>query len=94
MEKLGGKIFKVRISSKGQIVIPKEIRELYGFKVGEEVIIRPESETRIILERIPKLSEFFGILGDARLSDILLEERRKELEVEEERISEFIGGEA
>jgi len=81
--------FKTRISTKGQIVIPKEIREKYGFRKGVEVIIKPLDETRLIIKRAPRLSELFGFLGEAKATEMLLEERKKEIEIEEERISEL-----
>jgi len=81
--------FKTKISVKGQIVIPKEIREKYGFKKGVEVVIKPLDDTRLIIERAPRLSELFGFLGEIEATKILLEERKREIEVEEKRISEL-----
>ena len=84
--------YRTKISSKGQIVIPKEIRDRYGFKKGVEVVIKPISETKLVIERIPRLSELFGALGEAKATEVLLEERRKEVKAEEERFKE-LGGE-
>ncbi len=81
--------YRVKISSKGQIVIPKEIREKYGFRKGTEVFIELLDENRLIIERIPRLSKYFGILGDTKLSEILLREREEEIKNERERLSEL-----
>lgn len=80
---------KIRVSSKGQIVIPKEVREKYGFKKGSEVIITPLEKNKLLLERSPKLSELFGFLGKAEVSKLLLEEREQEASMEKERIEEL-----
>ncbi len=81
--------YKGRISSKGQVVIPKEIREKYGFREGVEVVFRPYGRYRIIIERQPRLSELFGFLGDAEASKVLEEERRRDLGLEVERDREL-----
>ena len=80
---------RVKVSSKGQIVIPGEIREKYGYKKGTELIVTPLDENRILLERVPKLSEFFGFLGSVEASKILLMEREREVRAEMERRREL-----
>lgn len=80
---------KVKMSSKGQIVIPGEIREKYGYRKGTELILKPLDENRILLERVPKLSEFFGFLGNIEAAKILLKEREREVRVEKERHEEL-----
>lgn len=81
--------YKVKMSSKGQIVIPGEIREKYGYRKGTELILKPLDENRILLERVPTLSEFFGFLGDIEASKILLKKREREVRVERERRGEL-----
>lgn len=73
------------------MVIPKEIREKYGFREGTEVIVRPVSETAILLERAPRLSELFGFMGDARAAEVLLRERGEEASVEARKWEEAKG---
>lgn len=77
--------YRTRVSSKGQVVIPKEIREKYGFREGTEVVIKPVSETAIVLERAPRLSELFGFMGRARAAEALLREREAEAAAEWQR---------
>jgi len=83
---------KTRISSKGQIVIPKEIRERYGFEKGVEVVIKPVSETKLIIERVPRLSELFGVFKEAKMTEVLFKERERESKIEEERFRELSEG--
>ena len=80
---------KIRMSSKGQIVIPGEIREKYRFKKGTELIVTLLDENRILLERVPKLSDFFGFLGEIKASRVLLMEREREVRSEKERREEL-----
>ncbi|MEM3069923.1 MAG: AbrB/MazE/SpoVT family DNA-binding domain-containing protein [Candidatus Bathyarchaeia archaeon] len=80
---------RVRVSSKGQIVIPLEIRERYRYEKGTELIITPLDENRILLERVPKLSELFGFLGNTEASKTLLMERKREAQAERERLEEL-----
>ena len=72
--------YKAKISSKGQIVIPKDIRERYGYSKGGEVTFKPIDNTKLLIERSPRLSELFGYLGEAETSKILIKERAEEAE--------------
>lgn len=45
----------VRVSDKGQIAIPKEIRERTGIKKGEELLVF-QREGQILLERLERVS--------------------------------------
>ncbi len=47
------------------------------------------NENRILLERVPKLSELFGFLGDAEASRALLMEIKREAQTERERLEEL-----
>lgn len=80
---------KVRVSSKGQIVIPEELRKRYDITQGTELILEPVDERKMIVERVPKLSELFGFLGQAKTATLLAKEREKELKIERERDEEL-----
>jgi antitoxin PrlF len=56
---------KARTSSKGQVVIPKEVREILGIVPGDEVIFDlGNNEARIRpAGRISSLSELTGIVS-------------------------------
>ncbi len=58
-----------KVGDRGQIVIPKEARELFGIHPGDTLLILGEAETGLIVSR-PEL------LND--LADELLNNRKKE----------------
>jgi AbrB family looped-hinge helix DNA binding protein len=72
---------KVKVSLKGQIVIPKVVREKVGIKEGDEVIVE-SSEEGIIIVKKPKepVREMRGLFkGKFKESSIeLVKELRKE----------------
>lgn len=81
--------YKAKISSKGQVVIPKDIRERYGYRKGVEVTFKPIDNTKLLMERSPMLSELFGFLGEAEASKVLLKGRVEEAEAEGQRDEEL-----
>lgn len=89
---LPGMEYKTKVSTKGQVVIPKELREKYGYREGVEVTMKPVDDERIILERVPKLSELFELLGEAPATELLLREREQELPSEKKREAELQAG--
>lgn len=42
---------KVRVSPKGQIVIPKEFRDKFGIKEGEEVVVEELEEGVLVMKK-------------------------------------------
>jgi AbrB family looped-hinge helix DNA binding protein len=74
----------VQVSPKGQVLIPKAIREKYGVKPGSNVHILEEPGS-IIIKPAPEdpIAEACGFLeGDFSLTDDLIKEHRKESENE------------
>src|SRR5690554_4862561 len=53
----------VKVGQKGQIVIPKEVREMFGISPGDTLIILADTQKGIALERY----EFFAKIADAIL---------------------------
>lgn len=45
-------------------MLPREVREKYGYQNGSELIITPVGKGRLLLERVPWLSELLGFLDD------------------------------
>jgi len=74
-----------KISEKGWIVIPQEIRKRYGLKKGDRVhIIDYGGVVGIVPVSKDPIAEGFGMFkGGPSLTKALLEERRWELEQEE-----------
>lgn len=50
-----------RVTSKGQITIPKEVRDSLGLIEGDQVIFRVE-ENRAVLARTPNLLDLAGVV--------------------------------
>jgi AbrB family looped-hinge helix DNA binding protein len=80
------------VSTKGQLVIPAQIRESLGIEPGTRIAIRQEG-TRLILEpvtlaaKLRRINEMRGCAaGFPSGTDMLLEDRRlaRERELEEE----------
>lgn len=71
------------------MVIPKTLRRQLGIEKGLELRLTPLDENRLLLEKVPMLSQLFRSKGKARLGAILLEERRNERDSDEARLSEL-----
>lgn len=46
-----------KVGDRGQIVIPKEARELFGIKAGDTLLILGEAETGLIVSRPEVLND-------------------------------------
>jgi antitoxin PrlF len=56
--------FEATVTSKGQVTVPKEIRQLLGLTAGRKLRFVVEKEGRVAIAAAPyRLSELFGILG-------------------------------
>ena len=55
----------VKIGPKGQIVIPKEAREMFGLEPGDTIVLLADSKKGIALQRIDKLHPFLKKTFDA-----------------------------
>jgi AbrB family looped-hinge helix DNA binding protein len=57
-----------KLSSKGQVVIPEEVRDHLRLKEGDQFVVIGEGDA-VILKAItpPKLEDFEGLLKQARL---------------------------
>ncbi|MBO5954317.1 MAG: AbrB/MazE/SpoVT family DNA-binding domain-containing protein [Oscillospiraceae bacterium] len=54
----GRRVFgTAKVGDRGQIVIPKEARELFGIKPGDTLLIVGEEETGLIVSRPEVLSD-------------------------------------
>ena len=75
----------VRTSSKGQIVIPKRIREKLGIGPGKRVLFRlVGNHAEIFPLPDEPIKAIRGMLrSDTSLSEELLKERRKDSEIDE-----------
>ncbi len=60
----------VKVGQKGQIVIPKEVRDMFGIDSGDTLILLADVQKGIALERM-------GIFS--KIADAILEGRAKEI---------------
>jgi len=56
-------LFKTKVSSKGQVVIPKRLREAFRMDEGEEILMIP-TEAGVLLRRVEKTSGLRGLLRE------------------------------
>ena len=59
-----------KVGDRGQIVIPKEAREMFGIQPGDTLLILGESDTGLIVSRPEELTN---------LADKMLHQLRKEI---------------
>ena len=70
-----------RVTSKGQITIPKAVRDALGIEAGDEVAFRVEGQ-RAVLARTPHFLELAGTIrvpaarGNAAWDDVVRATRR------------------
>ena len=82
----------VKVSAKGWIVIPADIRKRYGIKPGDKVHIVDYAGTLVIVPKLKDpVNDALGIFVDdgPSLTEELLKERRREAEREERKIERW-----
>jgi AbrB family looped-hinge helix DNA binding protein len=71
-----------RVGPKGQVVIPKAIRERLGIRSGDEVVFVEDGD-EVRVRRVGDARDLAGILGGSGAAEQLLAERRRDREKEE-----------
>ncbi len=82
----------VKTLAKGQVVIPKEIRQALGIAPGTKLHVRVEGK-EVVLFPLPAdpIRVLRGVAkGGPSLTKALLEDRREELKREEKKFARFI----
>jgi AbrB family looped-hinge helix DNA binding protein len=76
-----------RMSSKGQVVIPEEIRDRLGLKAGTQFVVVGNRDV-VILKAIsaPSVKEFNDLIGQARQQARRAELRKSDVEAALERV--------
>lgn len=80
----------VKTSSKGQVLIPKEIRRRLGLKAGQKLSLKLIGDQKIELTPVPlePVEAFCGIFQEgSSLTEALLKDRMQELAREESKIT-------
>ncbi len=67
------------VLAKGQIVIPKTIRELLGINVGDEIAIEVENE-KLILTKKKNMAHVFSEVCERNSTGISMKKIKRELE--------------
>ncbi len=52
----------VRLTSKGQVTVPKAVRDAHGIKEGDDIIFRVEGD-RAVLARTPEFLDLAGTIS-------------------------------
>lgn len=81
-----------RVSSKGSIVIPAELREEYGIKPGDELdVVDYDDVLMLVPHSSDPIAALRGMFKDGpSLTQALLDDRRWEKEREERKIAEGV----
>ena len=82
----------VKMSAKGQVVIPTKIRKEAGLKPGSEVVVAIDLEGRVRITPVPDdpIEAACGMLaGGPSLIEGLLREKKEEREREESKFARF-----
>ncbi len=71
-------MYKIKVTSKGQVTIPKKLREKMGLNPGDYLEVKESKEGYVIRKRIEndKIKKYVGILNKEISSDRLIEELR------------------
>lgn len=83
----------VKTSTKGQVVIPAEIRKKIGLEPGGKVLVGLSGDKKVTIEPIPAdpIEALRGSLkGVPSLTGALLEERQEERKREEAKFARFL----
>jgi AbrB family looped-hinge helix DNA binding protein len=87
----------VKLSSKGQLVIPSQIRKALNLQAGAEFLVEFKNQ-QIVLTLRPAphsahevIDALYGILAGEPLIEMLEEDHRQEIARDEERIARFMG---
>ena len=79
--------YQSKITSKGQVTIPKDLRDRFGFKEGEEVLMVPENEGILLKHRMDSMRSLRGLMReevDLKKASTFIGKVRREWRVERE----------
>lgn len=71
MKKPDGKFMgTVKVGTKGQIVIPKEVREMFEIQSGDSLIILADKDRGIAIERMSVFNHIAEVIFEGKGKDI------------------------
>ncbi len=77
--------YQAKITSKGQISIPKELRERFQLRVGEEVLLIPQEEGIVLKPGLNPMRRLRGVLReelDVKKASEFIRKTRREWRIE------------
>ena len=71
-------MYKIKVTSKGQVTIPKELRKKMGIEPGDYLEIKEEAASYLISKKVnkEKIKKYVGILNKDKKSDDIVKELR------------------
>ncbi|MFB5066235.1 MAG: AbrB/MazE/SpoVT family DNA-binding domain-containing protein [Candidatus Wallacebacter cryptica] len=69
-QKEGKFMGSVKVGPKGQIVIPKDVRDMFGIKPGDTLVLLADIQKGIAIERLEVLSEIADAVFEGRAKDL------------------------
>jgi AbrB family looped-hinge helix DNA binding protein len=83
-----------KVGAKGQVVLPKELRERHGIKPGDEVVF-DDRQDEIVVRRAKSRAQIIeslrgSLAGPGKpLTELLVESRRRDREREDRKLDSF-----
>lgn len=77
-DKSGKYMGSVKVGPKGQIVIPKEVREMFGIAPGDTLILLADRERGIAIERYSTFEKISGAIFAGKAKEIYLEQEEED----------------
>lgn len=68
----------VKVGPKGQIVIPKEVREMFGIYSGDTLILLADAKRGIAIEKMSVFSRIADAILDGKAKEIYPEQNEEE----------------
>ena len=66
-----------KVGPKGQVVIPKKLRDELGIEPGDEIVVSL-SESGVLIQSVHKTQSLRGMFAGSGMLKILMDDRRKE----------------
>lgn len=83
----------VRLGPKGQIVIPKEVREMFGLQPGDSLVLLADRQRGIALQKSSFYARVVEAVFNGRANEVLPEQTEAEAEMFAEHLkAELEGG--